>query len=171
MKRFISTISAFLFGTALFLNAQNSISLEDIYKNNTFKTEFAKSGMSMKDGEHYTTYGLADTIKKEQAIVKCEYATGKQVGVIFRMNDLIPEGQTTAVDMDDFEISPDETKVLIATEQEHIYRYSTKETNYVFDLKTKKMFPLSTGGKQRLAKFSPDGTKVSFVRDNNIFIV
>jgi dipeptidyl-peptidase-4 len=171
MKRFISTISSFLFGTTLFLNAQAQITLDDIYKKSTFRTEYANSGASMKDGEHFVTYGVADTIKKEQAIVECEYATGKQVAILFKLNELVPEGHTDYVSMDDFTISDDEKKVLIATEQEHIYRYSTKENNYVLDLKTKKMFPLSNAGKQRLAKFSPDGTKVSFVRDNNIFIV
>ena len=40
----------------------------------------------------------------------------------------------------------------------------------MYDLNTKKLFPLSKNGKQRLAKFSPDGSKVAFVRDNNIFI-
>jgi dipeptidyl-peptidase-4 len=171
MKRILSTISAFLFGTALLLNAQNTITLDDIYKNNTFRTEYAGGGLSMNDGEHYMTFGKTEDDKKEPALMTYEYKTGKSTGVIFRMSELVPEGKTGAVEMEDFDLSPDETKVLIATEQEHIYRYSTKEFNYVFDLKTKKMFPLSANGKQRLAKFSPDGTKVSFVRDNNIFIV
>jgi dipeptidyl-peptidase-4 len=163
-----------LFSAALvagsFLQAQNSITLEDIYKNNTFKTEFAGGGQSMKDGEHYTEFGqTADG--KGMALMSYEYKTGKFTAELFRLTDLVPEGKTEAVDMDDYSLSPDETKVLISTEQEHIYRYSTKENYYILDLKTKKMFPLSAGGKQRLATFSPDASKVAFMRDNNIFIV
>jgi dipeptidyl-peptidase-4 len=163
-----------LFSAALvagsFLQAQNSITLEDIYKNNTFKTEFAGGGQSMKDGEHYTEFGqTADG--KGMALMSYEYKTGKFTAELFRLTDLVPEGKTEAVDMDDYSLSPDETKVLISTEQEHIYRYSTKENYYILDLKTKKMFPLSSGGKQRLATFSPDASKVAFMRDNNIFIV
>ncbi|MCX6312366.1 MAG: S9 family peptidase [Bacteroidetes bacterium] len=171
MKRFISTISAFLFGTTLFLSAQNTITLDDIYKNGTFRAEYSYGGASLKDGEHYVAFGVADSIKKEQALVEYEYKTGKQIAVFFKLNELIPTGETKPVDFANYVLSSDESKVLIATEQEHIYRYSTKETNYVYDLKTKKMTPLSTNGKQRLAAFSPDGKKVSFVRDNNIFIV
>ena len=33
-----------------------------------------------------------------------------------------------------------------------------------------KLTPLSANGKQRLATFSPDGKKIAFVRDNNIFV-
>ncbi|MDQ3111214.1 MAG: S9 family peptidase [Bacteroidota bacterium] len=171
MKRFLSTISAFLFGTAFLLQAQNTITLDDIYKNNTFKAEYANGGISMGDGEHYMTFGATEDDKKEMALMKFEYKTGKNVGVLFRLSELVPEGKADPVELEDFEFSPDETKVLIATEQENIYRYSTKENNFVFDLKTKKMIALSENGKQRLAKFSPDGKKVSFVRDNNIFIV
>ncbi|MEO5645804.1 MAG: S9 family peptidase [Bacteroidia bacterium] len=171
MKQILCTISAFLFGTVLLLHAQKTISLEDIYKNNTFKTEYANGGTSMNDGEHYMTFGATTDEKKEAALMKYEYKTGNAAGVLFRLNELIPAGQTTPVGLEDYNLSPDETKALIATDQEQIYRHSTKETNYIFDLKTKKMTPLSANGKQRLAKFSPDGKKVSFMRDNNIFIV
>lgn len=171
MKRILSTISVFLFGTALLLNAQKSITLDDIYKNNTFRTEYAGGGISMSDGEHYMTFGATADEKKETALIKYEYKTGNPVGVLFRLSELIPAGQTSPVDLEDFNFSADETKALIATDVEHIYRHSTKETNYIFDLKTKKMTPLSMKGKQRLATFSPDGKKVSFVRDNNIYIV
>lgn len=171
MKRFLSTISAFLFGTVLLLHAQKTITLEDIYKNNTFKAQFADGGMTMNDGERYMTFGATTDEKKEIALISYQYKTGKQVAVLFRLSELVPEGHSKPVEMEDFNFSPDETKVLIAVDQEKIYRHSTKETNYIFDLKTKKMKPLSGNGKQRLAKFSPDGKKVSFVRDNNIYIV
>ena len=36
---------------------------------------------------------------------------------------------------------------------------------------TKKLAPLSAGGKQSYATFSPDGKRVAFARDNNLFVV
>jgi dipeptidyl-peptidase-4 len=170
MKRIFSTISAFLFGTVLLLNAQNTITLDDLFKNNTFKAEYANNRQSMADGEHYMAFGTTGDAK-EAALIKYQYKTGNEVAVLFRLSELLPEGKTDYVEMQDFTFSADETKALIVTEQEQIYRHSTKETNYIFDLKTRKMQPLSVKGKQRLATFSPDGKKVSFVRDNNIFIV
>lgn len=159
-----------LVGRVGFVVAQNTISIDDIYKNNTFKAEFVTSGNAMRDGEHFTTAGFADENMKEEAVVIREYASGKQSGVFFKLNELIPDGKTLPVEMDEYSISPDESKVLIATEREQIYRHSTIENNYIYDLKTKKMFLLSANGKQRLAAFSPDGNSVSFVRNNNIFI-
>ena len=42
---------------------------------------------------------------------------------------------------------------------------------YIWDIKAEILTKLSAGGKQRLASFSPDGSKIAFIRDNNIFIV
>ena len=38
-------------------------------------------------------------------------------------------------------------------------------------IETKSLSRLSEGGKQSYAKFSPDGTKVAFARDNNLYFV
>jgi len=63
----------------------------------------------------------------------------------------------------------DETKFLIPTETESIYRHSSKSIFYVWDSKAKNLERLAEG-KQRLAEFSPDGKYVAFVRDNNLFV-
>jgi dipeptidyl-peptidase-4 len=82
---------------------------------------------------------------------------------------LIPPGDTMPIPLYGFEFSGDETKILFSTDEEAIYRRSSKANYYIYDIKTGKIFPLSSNGKQRLATFSPDGTKVAFVRDNNLF--
>src|SRR5690606_23630109 len=65
----------------------------------------------------------------------------------------------------------DEKKLMIAYENEAIYRRSSKAYHYAFDLQTKKITPISKKeGKQLYATFSPDGTKAAFVRDNNLFV-
>jgi hypothetical protein len=58
-----------LVGRVGFVVAQNTISIEDIYKNNTFKAEFVTSGNAMRDGDHFTTAGFADENMKEPAVV------------------------------------------------------------------------------------------------------
>ena len=60
--------------------------------------------------------------------------------------------------MEDYSMSSDEQKILISAEGEPIYRRSSREENYVYDLKTKKIAQLSKGGKQMFATFSPDGS-------------
>lgn len=169
MKKLFLSISILVLA-GLPATAQKSISLEDVWKKGIFRAEFSPGFYSMKDGEHYIDYAEKGMVT-EPAYVVCEYKTGNQTSVLFKMSELIPEGQTKAVEMENYQLSPDETKMVVMTESERIYRYSYKATHYIYDLKTKKMFPLSTNGKQRLAQFSPDGKKVAFVRDNNIFVV
>ncbi|MDP1746533.1 MAG: DPP IV N-terminal domain-containing protein, partial [Bacteroidota bacterium] len=60
--------------------------------------------------------------------------------------------------------------MFIASETEQIYRHSTRENYYVYDRTTKTLNPVTKGEKQMHASFSPDGSKVGFVRGNNIFI-
>ncbi len=170
MKHLRNIIAAFVLTASIPATAQfqkKQITLDDVWLKGTFRPNFIGGLASMNDGLHYMAMGKKNEV---DALLKYEYKTGKEVGVLFTANELIPEGQTKPVDMDNFEFSPNEQKVLISTETENIYRYSTKEVCYIFDLKTKKMTALSKGGKQRLATFSPDGKKVAFVRDNNLFV-
>jgi dipeptidyl-peptidase-4 len=143
--------------------AQKEITLDDIWKNNTFRQRsiqnfnWTKNGQSyteLKDGKIYK-YSVADPNKSEVLFDQSQIATS--------------EGKKIAVQ--EFSLSKDEQKILIATEIEPIYRRSSKEINYIFDLTTKKLSLLSKGGKQMHATFSPDGNFVAFSRDNNIYIV
>ena len=142
---------------------KKSITLEDIFKNRKFSSKGVYGIQSMNDGDHYCQ------LKKDSLNVY-EYATGKYSNTIVLAKELIPVGDTSPIEMGSFEFSEDETKMLFATDEEPIYRRSSKANYYIFDLVNKKLFPLSKNGKQRLATFSPDGSKVAFVRDNDLFV-
>lgn len=97
------------------------------------------------------------------------YESGEHSRVIFH------KGMMTAVDtedlaIEDFSLSADESKILLTTGSEQIYRHSFKSAFYIYDIASGKTTPLSENGKQQLATFSPDGSMVAFVRENNIFI-
>ncbi|MCX6305645.1 MAG: S9 family peptidase [Bacteroidetes bacterium] len=139
------------------------ISLEDIYKNRKFASKGFQGVHSMNDGIHYCQV-------KKDSLNLYEYATGNYTRTLVISKQLIPAGDTVPVPMSGFEFSDDETRLLFSADEEAIYRRSSKANYYVYDLKSERLFPLSTNGKQRLATFSPDGKKIAFVRDNNIFI-
>jgi dipeptidyl-peptidase-4 len=156
----------FIIGFALLivnnLEAQKKdITLEDIWVNPTFNSKTISGLESMNDGLHYSTL--------EKGNVMCyEYAKTTTPEIIVGQNDLMVNGK--AITIDNYTFSPDENKILIATATDHIYRHSTRENYYVYDRKTKTVMPVTNGEKQMYATFSPDGTKVGFVRANNIFI-
>lgn len=157
-------IVAFLFlaGITNVSAQKKNISLEDIYKSPIFYGNGVYGLVSMNDGLHYTTLD-------EGKILQYEYAKASKPEVIVDQNNLTYDGKKIIIN--DYQFIKDESKLLIATETEHIYRHSTRENYYVYDRKSTTLTPVSKGGKQMYATFSPDGNKVAFVRDNNIYIV
>lgn len=139
-----------------------SVTLEDILKKRTFAPAYVQGIRSMNDGLHYTT--LSDYNRK---LVKSSYKTGQEVAVILDLNEFEDSGIKMIVD---YEFSAGEDKILIQADYEPLYRRSFKADYYIFDIQARKFTPLSANGKQQLATFSPDGTLVAFVRDNNLFI-
>lgn len=144
------------------LSAQKkNITIDDIWKTGTFRTNGVYGLVSMKDGVHYSAID-------DGKVLQYEYAKASAPETIVAESDLKADGQTIGIDS--YQFSPDETKMLISTGTEQIYRHSTRENYFVYDRKSKSLTPVSVGEKQMYATFSPDGTKVGFVRGNNIFI-
>lgn len=112
---------------------------------------------SMKDGKSYTT-------SQSGKITKFSYRTGKEEGVIFDGNN-----EDTKLAFSSYTFSSDEKKLLLTTNVTPIYRHSFTAEYWIYDIASQTLKPLSTGGAQEVASFSPDGTKVAFVRDNNLF--
>lgn len=146
--------------------AKRSFTLEEIWKENKFKMEMVSGLNSMKDGVHYTSLESDST---GGFIVKYSYKTGLAVDTIITPEMLVPEGGAKPVEVESYQFSSEETKLLLSSESEAIYRHSSKEYYYVYDLKSAKLSKLSEE-KVRLAEFSPAGNFVAYVKDNNLFI-
>ncbi|HUH19493.1 S9 family peptidase [Albibacterium sp.] len=148
------------------LEISKKITLEDIYKNNTFRTNAVSGFRSMNDGKSYVSIET-NPVSKERSIARRNYSDGKISEELFSESDLVYNDIKLPIGTD---FSSDEKKVLIAYQSEPIYRHSTKAFYYVLDLQTKKISPVSDKKeKQMYATFSPDGSKVGFIRDNNLF--
>ena len=142
-------ISLFLLMGTLLANAQEkkNFTLEDLYERPTFSTKSVRGMNSMKDGKTYGSF-------EKGALNIYNYKTGKLVKTLFEMKDLVLEGEEKPVPMQNYELSDDESNILVMTDMESIYRHSFTATYYVYDIKTKSLQPLSNNGKQRLATFS-----------------
>ncbi len=150
--------------------AQTKLTNRDIWAGPTFSVEAIGGLSSMKDGVHYTVW---EEENGETVIAQYAYRTGDKVATLVRAKDLVLPGAKEPLEMEGFSFSGDEKKMMVETGNEPIYRYSYQAHHYVYDRASKKLVPLSDpgGSKQRLATFSPDGTKAAFVRDNNLFVV
>lgn len=120
---------------------------------------------AMNDGLHYSDLEASGDL---QNIVKYDIKTSKKIDVLVKGDDVKYNGKL--ISLSGYGFSPNEDKLILTTESEHIYRRSSKATYYVFDIKSKQLTALSVNGKQMFPTFSPDGSKIAFVRDNNLFI-
>ena len=151
-----------LLGSMTSLDAQKTFSNEEIWYSSTFRMDNVRGQSSMDDGMHYTRL---EQTRGGNAIYKYSYRSGEQVAEL--VNSSMLDGNS----IDDYSFSQDESKILIATEQESIYRHSTKAYYLLYDLQEKEFSYLSDkkNGKVRLAEYSPDGTKVAYVKDNDLY--
>jgi dipeptidyl aminopeptidase/acylaminoacyl peptidase len=159
--------SKYLFG--LFLSLSISLSAQDkgnIKFEGIFKGEYfpkAVYGLNpMKDGESYCKL-------EGKELNSYSFKTGNKIRTIVRQEDLITESDSSGINMRSFTFSPDETKILFATETEPIYRHSSRNTYYIYDIESKKIERLSHRGKQRVATFSPDSKKIAYILNNNLY--
>lgn len=135
------------------------ITLDDIYREHTFRQKSVHGLRSMNDGIHYTV------LEEQSAVVKYSYKKGEAVDTLLRAEDY---QEVSAIAR--YTFSDNENKILIATDVQPIYRRSFTAQFFVFDRDEETLEPLSEKGAQKLATFSPDASKVGFVRENNIFI-
>ncbi len=158
-------VSLFLVFGTLSASAQEkkNFDLEDLYMRPTFYAKSVRGMNSMKDGKTYATF------EKGQLNIY-NYKTGKLEKTLFGIADLTMHPDSLPIGLQNYELSENEDKMLCLTDMESIYRHSFHANYYVYDFATKTLQPLSDNGKQRLATFSPDATKVAFMRDNNLFI-
>ena len=158
-------VSLFLVFGAVSASAQEkkNFELEDLYQRGTFYAKSVRGMNSMKDGKTYASF------EKGQLNIY-NYKTGKLEKTLFGIADLTMHPDSLPIGLQNYELSANEDKMLCLTDMESIYRHSFHANYYVYDFATKTLQPLSKNGKQRLATFSPDATKVAFMRDNNLFI-
>jgi len=144
------------------LSAQKPITLEDIWQNGTFSAKGVPGFNFQNDGVHYTKLSGS-------TIEQYDLRTGEKSGLIFDAAAASSTDASWKGAFDGYTFSPDETKLLLTVGTEGIYRWSTKAHFFVYDFKTKKITALHEGTKQRYATFSPDGSKVAFVVENDLY--
>ena len=102
--------------TGSFLVAQNTnVTLDEIWASGKFSADYVWGQRSMNDGEHYTT-------SEGGKIIKNSYSTGEQIAVIFDLSNFTKE----KLSVSDYQFSADESKLLLASETEAIYRHSSR---------------------------------------------
>ena len=105
-------------------------------------------------------------------LVRNDLATGRKE-VVVPAPAFIPPGQKTPLDVQDFEFSADESKLLIYTASKRVWRRNTRGDYWVLDLAAHTLQKLGANAAPSslmFAKFSPDGARAAYVHENNLYV-
>jgi len=161
MKRFILLLVLF---PALFF-CQEKITLNDIWVNYTFLPKSAEGFNVMNDGMHYVDI---EEINGQKVLCQYEIKSGKKIKELIKNEEV--KFNDKNLDLSTYQFSPEEDKLLLFEGMEHVYRRSPKAYYYVYDIATKKTIQLNDKGKQMFPLFAPDGKKIAYVYENDLYI-
>ena len=123
----------------------------------------------LRDGTAYTTVERAGA---GFDIVRYDAATGAR-SILISSAQLTPAAGQKPLAIADYVWSDDGGKLLIFTNTRKVWRQNTRGDYWVLDRKTGSLKQVGAGGPEAtlmFAKFSPDATRVGYVRANNIYV-
>lgn len=129
-------------------------------------TMLAQSGLQWaKDGNSYyqldEKQGIMQIVPKSPSVVVMSKA------------QLTPSSKKEALDPASFSFSEDDQKILLFTDTRKVWRLNTKGNYWVFDKKEgslKQLGKTLPASSLMFAKFSPDGKKVAYVSEYNLYV-
>ena len=158
-----NTFSAILLFLCFSVFAQEKITVEAIYSG-VFRAKEMDELKSMKNTNQYTVLNF-DRTSRSMQIDLYDFATLKKVSKLIDTKD-----QKELTDgIDSYSFSSDEKMILIANNSNSIYRHSFTADYYLYNLTTKELTKLFDFQIQE-PTFSPDGKKIAFAHENNLFI-
>jgi dipeptidyl-peptidase-4 len=161
MKSNLSFVLFFVFTLTIF--GQQKITVEEIYSG-AFRAKGMDELQSMKNTNQYTVLNYDPTSRSMQ-IDLFDFATLKKVTTLIDSKSF----PVLADGIDSYTFSPDEKLILIANNTNQIFRHSFTADYYLYDTTNKKASKVFDFQVQE-PTFSPDGKKIAFARDNNLYV-
>ena len=124
--------------------------------------------------ERAPVYFSLDAIKDGQGrdLVRNDPATGKKE-IVVPAKDFIPRTKKEPLNIEGFDFSKDESKLLVYTNSQRVWRRNTRGDYWLLDIATRTITKLggdAAPSTLMFATLSPDGTQVAYVRENNLYV-
>ncbi|HYT62850.1 MAG TPA: DPP IV N-terminal domain-containing protein, partial [Gemmatimonadales bacterium] len=152
------------------------LTVDRIFASPEFRVGSIASLAWLADGIGYTTLEPPVDGKPGRDIVRYDAETGLRT-ILVPAARLKPAGDSTPLDVEDYTWSADGRRLLIFTNSQQVWRTNTRGDYWVLDLAgwTLKKLGGNRGGPAStlmFAKFSPDGSRVGWVRygEYNIYV-
>ena len=158
-------LTLYLFLPALLLASDElNQQLNRIFGSEDFKIKAFGPARWIEDGAAYTTV-------ENSSIVRYQTASGER-SVLITREQLTPNKAAKALDVEDYFWNADSQKLLVYTASKKVWRQKSRGDYWVLDRATgtlKKLGGNAAPSTLMFAKFSPDGSRVAYVRENNLY--
>lgn len=148
------------------------LTLARIFTDKEFDEEKMPSLKWSKKSDSYFTLEKPAEGKDGKDLVQNHVESGKQT-ILASARALTPKGEKKPLIVDSFEFNADESKALLFTNTKKVWRKNTRGDYWLLDLASKTLTKLggdAAPSTLMFAKFSPDGSRVAFVRKNNLHV-
>ncbi len=177
-KQFIPHISIRIIAFTIFImsatigySQKNTLTLEDIYHNNTYSPKRFGPVKWYKNGEGYTTLEQSSD-KKGRDIVLYQIKSGNRKVLVFS-SMLIPQDTDKPLKYSNYQFSKDGNYLMLFTNTQKVWRYHTRGDYWILNINSGKLkqigYDLSPSSLM-FAKFSPSSKQVAYVSEKNIYV-
>lgn len=142
---------------------------------NTFKflllLSFFLLNFSLTAQVNWTNDGASYFKLKKNELISYTLPDHKAKTVISKA-ELTPAGASEPIQVAHFKFSPDQQKILLFTNTKKVWRLRTRGDYWVFNFKTNTLTQIGKSlpsSSLMFAKFSPDGNKIAYVSENNLY--
>ncbi len=146
------------------------ITLDNLF---TFRLQLPGGIQWQADGSGYFMLEPSATVKNQLDLVRYDTASGAR-SIVAAADKRIPQGTTAPLVIEQYDFSADGQRLLIFTNSARVWRSNTRGDYWVFDLKSSRLTKLGGAAAKpstlMFAKFSPDGSRVGYVRENNVYV-
>ena len=159
-----------LISCTLFTYSQKrDIELSDIWASGTFYPKTINGFVNLNDGKSYC---VQEQNEAGYAVInQYDYKSGDLVKELFTCQGIISSSNEEIKRFDSYHFSKDQSAILITFNSEAIYRHSTRDEFVVVNLASKMQMGNTKRGKVRYPRLSPNGDKVAYVQDNDLYIL
>jgi dipeptidyl-peptidase 4 len=151
----------------------SQLSLERIFNSDEFVPERLGPVRWLSNAAAYIKLEADSATPGGRSLVRYDAASGKRE-VWVAASRLVPEGDSMPLAVEDYSVSPDGKQLLVFTNSQKVWRENTRGDFWALDLASGS--PRKLGGAAAkpstlmFAKFSPDGGRVAYVRENNLYV-
>ena len=128
---------------------------------------------AQSESTRWTKDGYSYLRVQQDSVVQLDARQPTKISTVISKKQLTPAGQTAPLKVRRFSLSDDGKQALLNTNTKKVWRYDTRGDYWVYNLASHALTPLGKGRPESslmFAKFSPDGRKVAYVSEHNLYV-